>query len=116
MSQIHILESDGNGVYRAVLHGNTPAGNNGAGVAWSTVLVNAGLAVTVLPEGAGPGQITTVEKSQVLAGALMEVVTRLRVESGGGGAASIDDMAATALTAARQEFTRKYNRFGAARG
>lgn len=70
--RMHILQQVAPNRYDVVVHATTPAGNNSAGVSWSTALANAGLAVSSLPVGNGPGQITTAENNQVTSGALIE--------------------------------------------
>jgi hypothetical protein len=75
MSKLHILA--GNPVsneFTIVVHAPTPGTNNTAGFSWSSVLVAAGRATTIMTEGAGPGQITTAERAGVLAGTTLEGV------------------------------------------
>jgi hypothetical protein len=72
MSRLHILQQVQPNTYQVVVHAQTPAGNNSVGLAWSAVLVAAGLARTRLPIGTGPGMITQVEADQVVAGTLIE--------------------------------------------
>lgn len=116
MSAIHILDSDGNGNYRAVLHTATPGTNNSAGLSWSAVIVAAGLNTTVLTEGNGIGQITTTEKTAVTAGTTMEVVVSLPVESNAATGASIDALALAAVNAAKAALQTRYKYFGFTRG
>lgn len=94
MAKVHVLEATGRGRYRVALHTPMPAGNNAIGVSWKSAYVAAGLAVTILPEGAGVGQITTTERNQVLAGDVIEVVTEIEEPPPGApGAATITEMA-----------------------
>jgi hypothetical protein len=72
MSQIHVLHSVGPNLYHVVVHGLAPAGNNRAGVAWSTAIKNAGLAKSQMVKGPGPGQITEAENNAVNAGTTLE--------------------------------------------
>ena len=72
MARLHILQQTGTNLYDVVVHAPTPAGNNQAGVAWSTAIVNAGLARTSMTQGNGPGQIATAEANQVTAGSVIE--------------------------------------------
>lgn len=72
MSRLHILQQTGNNVYNVVVHATTPAGNNSAGVLISDAIKNAGLAVTSMTVGNGPGQIATAEANQVSAGTVIE--------------------------------------------
>lgn len=71
MSSIHILSGNA-GVFSAVVHTPTPAGNNSAGVPWTTALVNSGMARTSLTIGVGPGQITQAEADDIAAGRVIE--------------------------------------------
>lgn len=75
MAKIHILTGGGNNLYTAVIHTATPAGNNTAGIAWSTALQNSGMATTVMPIGNGAGQISQSESNQIAAGTLIEATT-----------------------------------------
>lgn len=72
MARMHILQSGGNNQYNVIVHAPTPAGNNSAGILWSTAIVNAGLARTQMTTGTGAGQITTSEANQVTAGTVIE--------------------------------------------
>lgn len=76
MLNIHVLAGNGSGMFTAVIHTPTPAGNNAAGVPWSTALVNSGMNKTIMTEGTGAGQITTAEKAQIAAGTVIEAVTQ----------------------------------------
>ena len=72
MSNIHVLAGAGLNRYTVVVHVATPAGNNAAGVPWSTAIVNAKRNTTVLLTGNGVGQITAAEAAQVAAGTVLE--------------------------------------------
>lgn len=72
MARMHILEQSQPNLYNVIVHAPTPAGNNQAGIAWSTAIVNAGLARTALTTGNGPGQITAAEANQVTNGTVIE--------------------------------------------
>lgn len=72
MARIHVLQAAGVDTYTVVVHAPTPAGNNSAGIAWSTALANAGLATTVMTVGNGPGQISQSEANQIAAGTVLE--------------------------------------------
>lgn len=72
MARMHVLESAGNNTYNVVVHAPTPAGNNSAGVPWTTALQNSGRAVSQMEVGTGPGQITSAEHAQVIAGTVIE--------------------------------------------
>lgn len=71
----HVLtgQDDGN-AYVVVYHLPFPTGNNRAGVAYRTALINSGLGgMTRLPDGDGTGgTISASEKSQIAAGELLE--------------------------------------------
>ena len=116
MSKIHIFNSDGNGKYNAVLHTPVPAGNNSAGIPWSTVVINAGLAKTVLTVGNGAGQMTAVEKAEIDAGTTIELVAKLNVESGGATSASILALANTAISEFKSGFSAEYKYYGYTQG
>lgn len=72
MARMHILQQTAPNTYSVVVHAPTPAGNNLAGVPWATAIQNAGLAVSSLPVGSGPGQITNAENVQVSSGSVIE--------------------------------------------
>lgn len=74
MSRMHILQQAGINVYNVVVHAPTPAGNNSAGVSWATAIQNAGMGVTQLRVGNGPGEITQNEANQVSGGTLIEAM------------------------------------------
>ena len=72
MARLHNMEQVGNNLYNVVVHATVPNGNNSAGIAWSTAIVNAGLAVTSMTVGNGPGQITQNEANQIASGSVIE--------------------------------------------
>lgn len=76
MSRLHIMQQVGKDLYNVIVHAPTPAGSNSAGILWSDALKNSGLAVTSMPIGTGPGQITTAESTQVAAGTVIEASFR----------------------------------------
>lgn len=119
MARIHVLEATGPHQYRVVVHDATPAGNNGAGVAWATALVNSGRASTVMPEGSGPGQITTAERNQVLAGTVLEAVFDFGFDPALTPAqrnAALDAEATKLIAETQAELAAKLRFFGATRG
>lgn len=73
MSRLHVLDGTG-GVYRIVVHQATPAGNNSAGVAWPTAIINAARNATSMVTGTGAGQIASAEATQIAAGTVIEGV------------------------------------------
>lgn len=73
-TQQYVLDGDGNGAFQLVVHYLTPNGNNAAGTPWSTAIVNSGRNVTVLPIGAGPGQILQADHDAIAAGTMIEVI------------------------------------------
>ena len=115
MAAIHVLTGDGSR-YRAIVHLATPAGSNLAGITWKNVILGAGLNVTRMTEGAGAGQITTLEKTSIIAGDLIEIEVQMPVESGGATPASIDDMVAKAVAAFQAKMQREYKYYGFTRG
>jgi hypothetical protein len=77
MSQVHVLEYS-EGRFRIIIHTATPSGNNGAGFAWSELLLQRGYSGrTVMTMGTGPGQISAEEKIEIVAGTLLEFELRL---------------------------------------
>lgn len=74
MAKVHVLEGSGAspGTFRVIVHVATPVGNNSAGTSWATALVNTKRNFTRMVVGVGPGQITTAERDQVVAGTMME--------------------------------------------
>jgi hypothetical protein len=71
------------GSYNCVIHTPTPAGNNSAGIPWSTVLVQVGLNVSVIPVNAVPTgfQQLAAEQAAVVAGTTAEIVAALPLDS-----------------------------------
>ena len=83
MADMHILAGGGD-TFRVATHFAVPNQDNAVGVSYRTALVNSGQGgTTSMVEGAGAGQITTVEKAQIEAGEVLEQVELLSVESGG---------------------------------
>lgn len=72
MSKIHVLAGNGSNLYTVVVHANTPAGNNGAGVLWSDAIKNSGRATSIMTAGTGPGQIQNAELNNVANGTIIE--------------------------------------------
>jgi hypothetical protein len=72
MARIHVLSGDGGNNFSAVVHAPTPTGNNAAGFAWSACILQAGLNVSVLTVGNGPGQTTQQEMNGIQAGTILE--------------------------------------------
>ncbi len=84
MSDMHILDANDDGEFRVVMHFDVPGGNNQAGVAFSTILVNAGRNTTVLPDGNGnAGTINSAEKTSILNGTIREHIAAFPVQSDG---------------------------------
>lgn len=81
MAKIHVLTSDTSGNFNVVLHTAVLAGNNSAGKSWKNCMLVAGRAgTTIMSEGTGPGQITTAEKAQVVAGDVWEIPATITVD------------------------------------
>ena len=72
MSKIHVLTGSSHNVYTVVVHIATPVGNNAVGVPWADAVKNSGRSVSILPEGTGPGQITSAELTAITNGAVIE--------------------------------------------
>jgi hypothetical protein len=115
MSALHILDQD-NGQFRCVAHQPVPAGSNTAGVAWKNVILGAGLNVTSMTEGALPGQISTAEKAQIVAGDVVEAAFTIPLHSGGTSNAQIDAYALAEFANWRYAMQLKYAYFGKVRG
>ena len=82
MADMHILAGGGD-TFRVATHFAVPNQDNAVGVSYRTALVNSGQGgTTSMVEGAGAGQITTVEKAQIEAGEVVEHVESLRIEWG----------------------------------
>lgn len=85
MSNIHILDRQGNG-YRVAFHIAVPGTTNSAGLAWSAVLLQSGEGGrTVLADGNGSGAdggIATAEKASIAAGTVLEAVDTVAVPNG----------------------------------
>jgi hypothetical protein len=113
MSAIHILDANGDGQFRVVIHTPVPTGNNSAGLAWKAVLLASGRSgSTVLTEGIGPGQISTAEKATIVAGDVMEIVESIPLEGGGATQASIVASATSALNAWKVRQQAELRRYG----
>jgi len=84
MSDMHVLGANDDGEFTVVMHFAVPGGNNQAGVAFSTILVNSGRNTTVLPNGDGNGgTISTAEKTAITNGTVREHVARDPIQSDG---------------------------------
>lgn len=89
MADIHVLTGDGKEQV-VVLHILVPSSLNAVGVSWRDALVNSGLGgTTQMPEGDGPGQIATSEKTRIESGELVERRITYRVEGNGDSANSV---------------------------
>lgn len=83
MADIHVLGGDGVDRWTLVFHFAVPDANNVVLVNYRTALVNSGLGgTTSMMEGTGPGQITTAELAQIVAGELFEHSISPPLESG----------------------------------
>jgi len=71
MSDYHVL-TGGNQVYLVVVHTATPAGNNLAGVPWSSAVRYSGRNRTQMTPGTGPGQILQAEADEIGLGTILE--------------------------------------------
>lgn len=116
MAKIHVLESNVDGSFRVVLHTPVPAGNNSAGKSWKDSLLNSGRSgSTILPEGPGPGQITTAEKADVEAGDVIEIIDTLKVDpriSGAPLVALVEQLADEAIAEYFARLARELKYFG----
>lgn len=117
MANLHVLEIGGDKV-RCVCHIATPAGNNSAGISWKNIVLGAGLNKTVMTEGSGAGQITTVEKNSIISGDLLEIVLNFKVPSGTGPqkSAALDAVFAKMASQYLSDLQYQYQYFGLTRG
>ena len=90
MAHIHVLERyPATGAVRVALHIPIPDVQNPRGIAYRTAIVRSGkggtsvLAVGAIPDTPGPGEIAQSELTSIEAGALVECVETLRLETGG---------------------------------
>ena len=91
MSKMHVLAADNKGVYNAVAHYPTPAGNNSCGISWKAAGLSSGMiGSTALTEGTGPGQISTAEKASIVAGDVIEVSLTIVSETLASATAEVD--------------------------
>lgn len=74
MPKIHVLTGNLTNSYTCVVHADTPAGNNSAGMAWADCIKNSGRNTTILAVGTGPGQITNTEQNAIVNGTVIEAV------------------------------------------
>ena len=114
MAKIHIMEQSGSDDFRVVLHFPVPSGSNSAGKTWKSVMLACGrTGSTSMTEGAGPGQITTVEKATIVAGDTFELQTSIRaMSSGGGSTAVVEGMADILINECKTEIARTYKWYG----
>lgn len=82
--KIHVLSADDENNFTIVIHTPVSVGNNAVGVSWK----NAGLASgkigsTMLTEGSNGWQVSTAEKASIIAGDVLEIITSIKVGSGG---------------------------------
>lgn len=118
MSRIHVLEESGVNTYRIVVHAPVPAGNNSAGVAWSTALSNSGIAGTQMTVGNGPGQISQAESNDVNGGTVIEATFSFTDDPNLSAAernARLDFEATKLVAETQVELQRRLKYFGAVR-
>jgi hypothetical protein len=118
MPKIHVLEGSTNNIYSVVVHAPTPAGNNAAGVSWTVAIANSGHAVSSLPVGNGPGQISQSELNQVQSGALIEAALQWQDVPSWTQAerdADLDLRANQAVTAILSDYQARLNLYGMTR-
>src|ERR1043166_6144152 len=119
MAQVHVLDYR-DGRFHCIIHTPIPAGTNGAGMAWGTLLLAQGRSGrTVMVEGTGPGQITPAEKAQILAGTLLEFELYLEADPAITGAqlqTLLQAQATRLITAQLAQWQQELRLFGATRG
>lgn len=116
MAKAHVLDTAG-GLTRVVFHVDVPTGNNSAGTAWASVLVNSSTGgTTVLPDGAGTGgTISAAEKTSIQGGTVFEVVDRVQIPLGLNAAqanAFLDAVHAAKVVEAQAQITARLTYFG----
>lgn len=113
MSKIHVLEAAGDRQYKVIIHVPVPTGNNAVGMSWKSVLLASGKSGTSqLTVGTGPGQISSAENAQIVAGDVIELSTTILAESGGAGQASIDAMVDAAIAENTASIASQYKYYG----
>lgn len=85
MADMQIIDGDGKGTWRVVMHFDVPDVNNAVAVNYRTALLNSGLASTsVLPDGDGTGgSISAAEKTDLANGVKYEHVASLTLDGSG---------------------------------
>ncbi len=113
MSKIHVLTSDTSGNYQIIIHTNTPAGNNSAGISWKTAGLNSRLiGTTSMTVGTSPGQISSTEQSQIVAGTVFEIITNIPAESGGTTPESLNQMSDQIISQRLTDLAKQLKYFG----
>jgi len=115
MANIHILSMDGT-EFTAAFHIAIPATNNSAGCPWRTVVLRNGSGTTILPDGDGTlGTISAAEKTQIVTGAVVEVVKVNRWNSAFPTGPQLDAIAAEVASDYTNNMQAKFNRYGMTR-
>jgi hypothetical protein len=114
MANNHIQTTDGSELV-VVVHFAVPDTNNAAGVNWRIIAARFH-GTTVLVDGDGTnGTISSAEKSQIVAGALVEQTITFKLGNNNPTGPQIDSAYSAAQTAFNTEFQNKYNRYGQTR-
>jgi hypothetical protein len=90
MSKLHAFTGDSSGNCHVVIHTTIPAGNNAVGKSWKSCWVAVGRNTTSLVEGAGVGQISSVEKASIVAGDVVEVSVTIPLDVVAQGQAAVN--------------------------
>ena len=88
MADMHVIDGDGKGQWRVVMHFDVPDVNNTVGVNYRTAIKRSGLvndvSPSVLPDGDGNnGSISAAEKSDLIDGVKYEHVASLTLDGSG---------------------------------
>jgi hypothetical protein len=114
MSNIHIQTLDGSEV-TAILHFAIPATNNSAGMAWRAIAARV-FGKTTLPDGDGTlGTISAAEKSQIVAGSVVEQTQTFKLGQGFPTGAQMDAAFSAAQSAFLAALQAQYAQYGLTR-
>lgn len=114
MSNIHVLTFDGR-AFTAVFHVAVPATNNASGAPWRTIAARF-FGSTGLPDGDGTlGTISAAEKTQIVAGELVEVRRNIKWGPNTPTGAQLDALFTRVSNEVLGDFQATYARYGATR-
>lgn len=116
MAKCHVMDTSGANT-RVIYHIAVPAGTNGAGTAWSAVLINSGVGgTTKLTDGTGSGgTISAAEKTAIQAGTTYEVEEYVPIPAGMNTAQAntfLDNLHAAKVLEIQPQIQARLNLFG----